>query len=115
MLPATRLSARRGYAVLPTSRSPLLTSITRPQPPSAPLAPKQVSKSSAGLTVATLDLPGPASSVAVVLRAGSRYEPGDAPGVSHYLKDYAFRVGSCLARVSSLVSRVDRSNQRLNY
>lgn len=93
MLPVTRVAARRGYAVLPSSRSPLMTNISRTQPAAAARAPKNVTKASAGLTVATLDLPGPSSSVAVVLKAGSRYEPKDAPGVSHFLKDYTFRVG----------------------
>ncbi|KAI9032353.1 Metalloenzyme, LuxS/M16 peptidase-like protein [Hyaloraphidium curvatum] len=87
---AAQLVAKRGYAVLPSSRSPLVVNIKRAQPAAAAAAPKAVSKAG-GVTVATLDLPGPSSSVAVVLKAGSRFEPKDAPGVSHFLKDYTFK------------------------
>ncbi|RKO89351.1 Metalloenzyme, LuxS/M16 peptidase-like protein [Blyttiomyces helicus] len=61
-------------------------SLAREQPLVAAKAHKTVSKTSAGVKVATYDEGGPASSLAVVLKAGSRYESPDAPGAAHLLK-----------------------------
>ncbi|KAJ3261688.1 ubiquinol-cytochrome c reductase core subunit 1 [Boothiomyces macroporosus] len=52
----------------------------------APKAVKTVSKTPSGVTLATYDHLGPVSSVAVYLKAGSRYESPDAPGVAHLYK-----------------------------
>ncbi|KAJ3276971.1 hypothetical protein HDV01_000023 [Terramyces sp. JEL0728] len=52
----------------------------------APKVVKTVSKTPSGVTLASYDHLGPVSSVAVYLKAGSRYESPDAPGVAHLYK-----------------------------
>lgn len=43
-----------------------------------------------GLKVASRDIPGPVSTLAIVSKAGTRYQP--APGLAEGLDRYAFRV-----------------------
>ncbi|RIA99138.1 Metalloenzyme, LuxS/M16 peptidase-like protein [Glomus cerebriforme] len=50
-----------------------------------------VTKSKAGVTVVSIEDNAPASSVAVVVKAGSRAESTDNVGVAHFLKNFAFR------------------------
>ncbi len=51
--------------------------------------------------IATIDTPGPQSSVAVAIKAGSRFEPANAPGVSHYFKNFAFKVSLFYSEINS--------------
>ena len=62
------------------------------QPAFAPAAIKAISKTQAGVTVATQDKQGPASSVAVFIKAGSRFDSSLKPGVAHLAKRSVFRV-----------------------
>ncbi|KAJ3321783.1 ubiquinol-cytochrome c reductase core subunit 1 [Boothiomyces sp. JEL0866] len=52
----------------------------------APKVVKTISKTPSGVTLASYDHLGPVSSVAVYVKAGSRYESPDAPGVAHLYK-----------------------------
>ena len=61
------------------------------QPKVAPTAIKTVSKVN-GVTVATVDHLGPASSLGVYINAGSRFDTADAPGVAHLLHRSLVRV-----------------------
>ncbi|PKC12796.1 LuxS/MPP-like metallohydrolase [Rhizophagus irregularis] len=54
-------------------------------------SPVVVTKSKAGVTVVSIEDNAPASSVAVVVKAGSRVESIDNVGVAHFLKNFAFR------------------------
>lgn len=47
-------------------------------------------KEAAGIKVASRDDGSPTTSLSVVIKAGSRYEP--APGVSHLLEKFAYQV-----------------------
>jgi len=49
----------------------------------------------AGIKVVSKDIGSPTSSLAVVVKAGSRYE--NAPGVAHGLQHYGFKVGILLS------------------
>ncbi|KAJ2997320.1 ubiquinol-cytochrome c reductase core subunit 1 [Globomyces sp. JEL0801] len=55
-----------------------------------PKAIKQLSKVG-GISIASYDTAGPASSVAVVLKAGSRFDSLDAPGLAHLTKTSLIR------------------------
>ena len=46
-----------------------------------------------GVKFASRDLPGPTSHIAVVARAGTRYEP--LPGFSEGLEKFSFKVSHC--------------------
>lgn len=48
----------------------------------------------AGIKVASRDLPGPTTHLAVVAKAGTRYEP--LPGFSEGLEKFSFKVCHCL-------------------
>jgi hypothetical protein len=56
---------------------------------------------SGGFKVAAVDNNQPTSSVTVLVKAGSRYEPVGAAGVAHGLKGFAFRVRSYLSFIQS--------------
>jgi len=45
----------------------------------------------AGVKIASRDLPGPTTTLTVVAKAGSRYQP--FPGYSDLLEKFAFKVG----------------------
>ncbi|KAJ3183993.1 ubiquinol-cytochrome c reductase core subunit 1 [Gaertneriomyces sp. JEL0708] len=91
---STRTSSRllrvaqqtRQYAVLTPSHSSLGYSRKGDQPAVAPKVQRQVSKTSQGITVATVDDLGPVGTVAVVLKAGPRFESTDAPGAAGFWK-----------------------------
>ena len=51
----------------------------------------------AGVKIATRDIPGPTTTLAVVAKAGSRYQP--AAGFSDALSKFAFKVGWTLGRI----------------
>ncbi|CAG8737240.1 14937_t:CDS:2 [Cetraspora pellucida] len=53
--------------------------------------PVTVTKSKAGITVVSVEDSAPASSVSLVVKAGSREEGTDNVGVAHYLKNFAFK------------------------
>ncbi|KAJ3050537.1 ubiquinol-cytochrome c reductase core subunit 1 [Rhizophlyctis rosea] len=102
MLPTTRAATRpilraasqlqsRSYAVLTEAYSPLGYRRTGDQPDVAPLAEKSVSKASNGIHIATYDEQSPVSTLAVVVKAGSRYESADAPGTAQFVKNTIFR------------------------
>lgn len=59
----------------------------------------------AGIKVATSQSGLPTSSLSVVVKAGSRYEP--APGVAHVLKDSLFKVRSSPLVSPHLVPEID--------
>lgn len=50
----------------------------------------------AGVKIATRDIPGPTTSLAVVAKAGSRYQP--SAGFSDALAKFAFKVGCWVPR-----------------
>ncbi|KAI9205080.1 Metalloenzyme, LuxS/M16 peptidase-like protein [Polychytrium aggregatum] len=86
---ARSAQSARAYSVLSTQYSATTFVRKGDQVASAPQANKVVSKSKSGITVATYDSKGPASSLAVVIGAGSRHE--SAPGVAHLLKSSLIR------------------------
>ena len=103
MLPTTRAAARpiiraatnlqvRSYAVLSGAYSVLGYKRTGDQPDVAPLAEKSTSKASNGIQIATYDEHSPVSTLAVVVKAGSRYEAPEAPGTAQLVKNTIFRV-----------------------
>lgn len=51
----------------------------------------------AGVTVATRDSHGPTTKLAIVAKAGTRYEP--APGLTVGLEEFAFKVSSAMERL----------------
>ena len=56
-------------------------------------------KAANGIAVAAADEGKPTSSISVIARAGSRFEP--APGVAHVLKNSVFKVRERAATASS--------------
>lgn len=62
------------------------------QPSAAPVSIRSVFKTASGLNVACHDDLGPVSSLAFVVKAGSRNEALAAPGVAHVLKTALYRV-----------------------
>ncbi|CAG8492226.1 387_t:CDS:2 [Scutellospora calospora] len=54
-------------------------------------SPVAVTKSKTGITVVSVEDSAPASSVSLVVKAGSREEGADNVGVAHYLKNFAFK------------------------
>ncbi|KAI8930173.1 Metalloenzyme, LuxS/M16 peptidase-like protein [Entophlyctis helioformis] len=83
--------ASRSFAVLAEAPNPVTYSRKGPQPAVAPAAIKTVSKTASGVSIATYDHLGPASSLAVVVNAGSRFETADAPGIAHLLENVLIR------------------------
>ncbi|KAJ3020385.1 ubiquinol-cytochrome c reductase core subunit 1 [Thoreauomyces humboldtii] len=81
----------RGYAVLSAENGSLKYIRRGDQPEVAPLSKKQVTKTSSGVTVASVDNHGPVSTVAIVINAGSRSDSADAPGVAHFYKNTLIR------------------------
>nr|XP_032831963.1 cytochrome b-c1 complex subunit 2, mitochondrial [Petromyzon marinus] len=79
---------RRQYSAL---ASPLSQPLKSAKESHAPLPPQdvQVSKLSSGLVVASLEDYSPVSKVALLVRAGSRYETSDNLGITHCLRTYA--------------------------
>lgn len=58
----------------------------------------------AGVKVASRDIPGPTTHLAVVAKAGTRYEP--LPGFSEGLEKFSFKVRYILAMLAlSILSR----------
>jgi hypothetical protein len=55
----------------------------------------------AGVKVASVDHGQPTSTVTVLVKAGSRFQP--KAGVAHALKNFAFKVGSHYLRPSSTI------------
>ncbi|KAJ3034999.1 ubiquinol-cytochrome c reductase core subunit 1 [Rhizophlyctis rosea] len=111
----------RSFAsVLTDSYSSVNYRRTGDQPDVAPLADKSVSKASNGIQIATYDEQGPVSTLALVVKAGSRYEPLDAPGVAHLTKNSLMRTipGDALVRTirnaelrgNTIYSSVDREH-----
>ena len=82
----------RSFAVLASSPNPVIYSRNGFQPVVAPAVVKTLSKAESGVNVATYDHFGPASTLAIVVNAGSRFDTADAPGTAHMLK-------ACLLRV----------------
>ena len=89
---AFRQSARRSFATAKAAPDTVLYSRKGDQVEAALPAVKTVSKTASGITVATYDHLGPVSSLALVLKAGSRFETAEAPGVTHLLKKTLVRV-----------------------
>ncbi|CAG8554649.1 11149_t:CDS:2, partial [Dentiscutata heterogama] len=54
-------------------------------------SPVTVTKSKTGITVVSVEDSAPASSVSLVVKAGSREEGTDNVGVAHFLKNFAFK------------------------
>ncbi|KAI8922426.1 Metalloenzyme, LuxS/M16 peptidase-like protein [Powellomyces hirtus] len=81
----------RSYAVLSQDHSALSYIRRGDQPEVAPKANKTVTKTSAGVTIASIDNLGPVSTVALVVNAGSRTDTADAPGVAHFFKNTLIR------------------------
>ncbi|KAJ3278172.1 ubiquinol-cytochrome c reductase core subunit 1 [Borealophlyctis nickersoniae] len=128
---ATRVSARpllRGTrsvhlsttAVLDNSYSALRLIRKGEQVVVAPQAVKSVSKASNGVQIATYDERGPASSLAIVVKAGSRFESPDGPGVAQFLKNTVLRappgdnltrfIHSAELRGNTIYTSVDREH-----
>eukprot|EP00842_Homolaphlyctis_polyrhiza_P000450 jgi/Hompol1/1405/HPOL_001473-RA len=82
---------RRSFAVLADAPSAVTYTRKGPQPPAAAPVAKAVSVTKAGVRVASADHLGPASTVAVVLSAGSRFDSPHAPGTAHLLKSLLVR------------------------
>ncbi|KAJ3160179.1 ubiquinol-cytochrome c reductase core subunit 1 [Geranomyces michiganensis] len=81
----------RCYAVLSQDHSALSYVRRGDQPEVAAKAHNTVSKTSNGITIASLDNLGPVSTVALVVNAGSRFDTVDAPGVAHFFKNTVIR------------------------
>jgi ubiquinol-cytochrome c reductase core subunit 2 len=62
------------------------------QPSVAPPSTKTISKTKSGLNVATIDNQGPTSSLAIYIKAGSRFDSAEKPGVAHLLQRSIIRV-----------------------
>ena len=62
--------------------------------PAAQTADFQVSATSSGIKLATLDEGLPTSAITVAVKAGARYE--SQPGLSHVLKNFVFKVRTFL-------------------
>ena len=67
--------------------------------------PLHISRTLAGVTVATYPEPGLAAGLSVVVGGGPRYETEGTAGAAHFLKNYTFMVrylgfgvGSCVHR-----------------
>lgn len=88
-IPTAQSSRSFASAVL---KDPFTINIKKDQVGEAPVIVKTTSKASNGITLATVDTAAPQSGVAVVLKAGSRFESLDAPGVAHLLKTSTLRV-----------------------
>lgn len=71
---ATRLAQRRGYAAAASS---------------APSSFAYETTDVAGVKIATRDSHGPTTKLAIVAKAGTRYQP--APGITAGLEEYAFK------------------------
>ncbi|KAH6573973.1 hypothetical protein BSLG_007686 [Batrachochytrium salamandrivorans] len=81
----------RSLAVLSDALNPLTYSRKGPQPAAAPTTVTTVSQAASGVRVATYDHLGPASTLAIVVNAGSRNDTSDAPGTAHMLKGSLIR------------------------
>jgi predicted Zn-dependent peptidase len=90
MLRAANIAPKRSFAV--AVNSAISYKRAAEQPELAPVFRKTVSKASNGIKLATHDNFGPASSVAVYINAGSRYDNPAAPGVAHLLQRSLVRV-----------------------
>ena len=88
-----KLIQTRGFAIhKPQSATTYLREGS--QPLVAPTAIRTVSKAASGVTLATHDHLGPTSSLAIYIKAGSRFEHSSAPGVAHLLHRSVIRVFS---------------------
>ncbi|KAI8057937.1 peptidase family M16-domain-containing protein [Syncephalis plumigaleata] len=84
----------------------------------------QVSETAQGIRVATYDdLSSPAAGLSLILNAGARHESSETIGLSHYLKNYAFktndkRTAFRIAREAELQGAVlyaDASRETISY
>lgn len=80
--------SKRCYAAARRSASLTEPLVQRKPAAAAPLPPQsvQVSKLSNGLVIATLENYSPLSSIGLFVKAGSRHEAVDSPGVAHVLR-----------------------------
>lgn len=86
----SKLAQRRGYAA---------AAATTAAPSSTPASFTYDTSDIAGVKVATRDSHGPTTKLAVVAKAGTRYQP--APGLTVGLEEFAFKVHGYLGlRVS---------------
>jgi hypothetical protein len=64
----------------------------------------QISKTAQGIRVATCDdLFSPAAGLSLILNAGARHEGSDTIGLSHYLKNYAFKASHLMVIADIIV------------
>ncbi|KAI8825682.1 Metalloenzyme, LuxS/M16 peptidase-like protein [Fimicolochytrium jonesii] len=81
----------RTYAVLSEDHSAVTYNRKGDQVAAAPSIVKTVTQTASGIRIATVDHLGPVSTVALVVKAGSRNESPDAPGVAHFFKNSLVR------------------------
>jgi ubiquinol-cytochrome c reductase core subunit 2 len=79
--------------MLATTRKAIINTVSKATYATAATANAiQVSSASNGVKVASSQEPGQTASLAVVVNGGTRVESGKNVGVSHFLKNYGFRV-----------------------
>lgn len=83
---ATKLTLRRGCCVQPANRRGLAASVQ------GSTAFSYESSDVAGIKVASRDVAGPTTKLAVVAKAGTRYET--VPGLTNGLEQFAFKVNT---------------------
>ncbi|RKP13005.1 Metalloenzyme, LuxS/M16 peptidase-like protein [Piptocephalis cylindrospora] len=87
---ASRVSSRAAIARSLRSYSAAATA-TSSAPASGLGSQYSETTSASGVRVASFEDQSPVTTLSVVLPAGSRYEPVESPGVSHFLKAFAFK------------------------
>ena len=98
--------AALGSKALRASRQPLRASLVTQRPAST----SSIETGEAGgVKFASRDLPGPTTTLTVVSKAGSRYQP--LPGFTDALEKFAFKVSTCVPRRTP---RTDSSSQHRN-
>ena len=86
--------ASKRFSTAATAPSTISYNRKGEQPRVAPVAVKTISKSKLGVNIATIDSQGPSSSVAIFIKAGSRFDSADKPGVAHLLNRSVVRVSA---------------------
>lgn len=81
--------------MLATSRKAIVNTVSKATYATAATANSiQISSASNGVKVASSQEPGQTASLSVVVNGGARAESGKNAGVSHFLKNYGFRVNT---------------------
>jgi hypothetical protein len=93
--------SRRAPALMALHHRAMATAVNAPATNTIVLA-NTLSKTSQGIAVASVEDGSPVSTVAIVFKAGSRFDPATAPGTAHLWQSSLIRVCAAGVECASL-------------